>query len=44
MCRWLYNSMLEQRRFAYRRRGLSLSYHKQATELPSLKKEIPAFK
>ncbi|MDR6224588.1 helix-turn-helix domain-containing protein [Desmospora profundinema] len=44
MCRWLYNSMLEQRRFAYKRRGLSLSYHQQATELPSLKKELPAFK
>ncbi|MFC4077726.1 helix-turn-helix domain-containing protein, partial [Salinithrix halophila] len=21
MCRWLYNAMLEQRRFAYKRRG-----------------------
>ncbi|MDR6224920.1 putative transposase [Desmospora profundinema] len=44
MCRWLYNSMLEQRRFAYQRQGVSLSYHQQATELPWLKKEIPKFK
>jgi putative transposase len=44
MCRWLYNSMLEQRKFAYKRRGITLNYHKQAIELPELKKEIPEFK
>jgi transposase len=44
MCRWLYNSMLEQRKFAYKRRGITLTYHKQAIELPELKKEIPEFK
>ncbi|MDN4594632.1 RNA-guided endonuclease InsQ/TnpB family protein [Polycladomyces subterraneus] len=44
MCRWLYNSMLEQRKFAYKRRGITLKYHKQAIELPKLKKEIPEFK
>jgi putative transposase len=45
MCRWLYNSMLEQRKFTYRRRGITLNYHKQAIELPKLlKKEIPEFK
>ncbi|SMO91895.1 RNA-guided endonuclease InsQ/TnpB family protein [Melghirimyces algeriensis] len=44
MCRWLYNSMLEQRKFAYGKRGISLNYNKQANELPALKKEIPEFK
>jgi putative transposase len=44
MCRWLYNSMLEQRKFAYEKRGISLNYNKQANELPTLKKEIPEFK
>ncbi|GGE10216.1 hypothetical protein GCM10011571_09400 [Marinithermofilum abyssi] len=44
MCRWLYNSMLEQRKFAYKRRDITLTYHKQAIELPELKKEIPEFK
>jgi putative transposase len=44
LCRWLYNSMLEQRKFAYKRRGITLTYHKQAIELPELKKEIPEFK
>jgi putative transposase len=44
MCRWLYNSMLEQRRFAYEKRGISLNYNKQAKEFPALKNEIPEFK
>src|SRR4051812_18503454 len=44
MCRWLYNSMLEQRKFTYKRRGITLNYNKQAVELPEIKKEIPEFK
>lgn len=44
MCRWLYNSMLEQRKFAYEKRGVTLTYAKQCAELPALKKEIPEFK
>lgn len=44
MCRWLYNCMLEQRRTAYQHHGIPLSYHKQATELPFVKKEFPEFK
>jgi putative transposase len=44
MCRWLYNSMLEQRKFAYKRRGITLNYNKQAVELPEIKKQIPEFK
>ncbi|MBH8593315.1 RNA-guided endonuclease InsQ/TnpB family protein [Paenactinomyces guangxiensis] len=44
MCRWLYNCMLEQRKTAYKHYGITLNYNKQATELPSVKKECPEFK
>lgn len=44
MCRFLYNNALEQRIFAYRHRGVSLSYNKQAVELPQLKRELPEYK
>ena len=44
MCRFLYNNGLEQRIFAYRHRGVSLSYNKQATELPQLKRVLPEYK
>ncbi|MCS1351164.1 transposase [Mechercharimyces sp. CAU 1602] len=44
LCRWLYNSCLEQRRFAYTRRGVSVNRRMQQNELPDLKKEITAFK
>ena len=44
MCRWLYNCMLEQRIFAYKRRGITLDYYDQANEFPNLKKNIPEFK
>jgi transposase len=37
MCRSLYNSMLEQRRFAYRKRGISLNYNKQSKEILEFK-------
>src|SRR5690606_30989514 len=44
ICRGLYNSALEQRRIAWEKYGVSLTYNKQAKELPKLKKEIPEFK
>lgn len=44
MCRWLYNSALEQRRIAWEKYGISLNRYKQQAELPNLKKEIPEFK
>ncbi|MBD1373829.1 transposase, partial [Hazenella sp. IB182357] len=44
MCRWLYNAMLEQRKFAYEKRSQTVNYSKQANELPLLKKAIPEFK
>ncbi|TCP70380.1 RNA-guided endonuclease InsQ/TnpB family protein [Baia soyae] len=44
LCRWLYNTALEQRKFAYRHRNISVSYNMQQNELPQLKKELPDFK
>lgn len=44
LCRFLYNSALEQRIFAYKHRGISLSYNKQAMELPELKRVLPDYK
>lgn len=44
LCRWLYNTMLEQRIFAYKRRGISLNYYSQVKEYSQLKKELPFFR
>jgi putative transposase len=44
ICRLLNNSMLEQRKYAYKRRGITLNYNQQSIELPVLKIEIPGFK
>ncbi len=41
-CRWLHNYFLEERRKAWEERKESLSYHKQANELPELKKKRPS--
>jgi len=38
-CRWLHNHFLASRRDAYEERQESLSYHAQATTLPTLKRE-----
>lgn len=39
----LYNACLEQRIFAYRRRGISLGYFDQQNELPALKAVLPEY-
>lgn len=44
MCRQLYNALLEQRIFTYKKRGITVSYYEQKAELPILKQEIPAYK
>jgi putative transposase len=44
MCRWLYNAMLYQRKWAYQKCGITVNDHEQVTELPQLKKELPEFK
>ena len=43
-CRELYNAALEERREAYRMAGKSLSYNKQAGELPGVKDVRPEYK
>lgn len=44
LCRWLYNSSLEQRIFEYKTHKKSISFYTQKKELPFLKKELPEFK
>ncbi|MFC7394205.1 RNA-guided endonuclease InsQ/TnpB family protein [Scopulibacillus cellulosilyticus] len=44
MCRQLYNVLLEQRIFAYKKRHVSVNYYEQKKELPLLKLEIPEYK
>ncbi|WP_044640419.1 RNA-guided endonuclease InsQ/TnpB family protein [Risungbinella massiliensis] len=44
LCRWLYNTALEQRNFSYEKRGISVNYNMQQNELPRLKQEFPEFK
>ncbi len=43
LCRWLYNTALEQRIIAYRRAGVSLSRYQQETELKDIRAEMPDF-
>src|SRR5262249_9466919 len=40
-CRWLYNHFLASRRDAWEERQESLSYHRQATTRPQVKRERP---
>lgn len=44
LCRWLYNSGLEQRITAYKKQNKSLTFYMQKKELPLLKKILPEFK
>ncbi|GMB09569.1 RNA-guided endonuclease InsQ/TnpB family protein [Thermolongibacillus altinsuensis] len=44
LCRWLYNSMLEQRKLAYKLWRISFTFYTQKKELPKVKEEIPEFK
>lgn len=44
LCRYLYNNALEQRITAYQKYGFSLSYNKQAKELPKVKQVLPDYK
>ncbi|HND20655.1 MAG TPA: helix-turn-helix domain-containing protein, partial [Acidobacteriota bacterium] len=41
VCRELYNAALQERRDAYRMCGVSLSYRRQADELPEVKEVRP---
>src|SRR6185312_9655400 len=43
LCRWLYNTALEQLITAYRRAGVSLSRFQQEGELKDLRAELPEY-
>ncbi len=43
VCRWLYNTALEQRIFLYRQRGISCSQYEQEAELKDLRAEMPDY-
>jgi putative transposase len=43
-CQRLYNAALEQRRFAYKEREVSLSWYDQKKEIKDLKKAFPEYK
>ena len=42
-CRTLYNTALEERKTAWDRRGVSVSYYQQKAELPDLKAAFPEY-
>jgi putative transposase len=43
LCRWLYNTALEQRIIAYRREGVSVSRYQQEAELKDLRAAFPEY-
>ena len=43
-CQRLHNAALEQRKFAYKRRGVSVSRYDQEKELKTLRAELPEYK
>jgi putative transposase len=43
LCRWLYNTALEQRITAYRRAGVSLARFQQEAELKDIRAEMPEY-
>jgi putative transposase len=43
LCRWLYNTALEQRITAWQRRGVSLSRFKQEAELTDIRAAFPEY-
>src|SRR5260370_21923230 len=42
-CRTLYNTALDERKAAWERRGVSVSYFQQKAELPALKADFPDY-
>jgi putative transposase len=43
LCRHVYNAAIEERREAWRMRGVSVSYYQQKAELPAIKAELPEY-
>lgn len=42
LCRWLYNTALEQRIVAYQQRHIAVSRYQQEAELKEIRAEFPA--
>jgi putative transposase len=43
LCRHVYNAALEERREAWQKRGVSVTYYQQKAELPGIKEAMPAY-
>ncbi len=43
LCRHVYNAAVEERREAWRMRGVSVSYYQQKAELPDIKEAMPEY-
>ena len=43
-CRELYNAALQERRDAYRLRGVSINFYDQSNQLPAIKDDNPEYK
>jgi putative transposase len=43
LCRHVYNAAIEERRDAWRKRGVSVTYYQQKAELPGIKAEMPEY-
>jgi putative transposase len=43
LCRHVYNAAVEERREAWRQRGVSVSYYQQKAELPGIKEAMPEY-
>jgi putative transposase len=43
LCRWLYNTVLEQRIVGFRRAGISISRYQQESELKDIRAEFPEY-
>jgi putative transposase len=44
LCRDVYNAAVEERREAWRMRGVSIGYYQQQSELPSVKEGMPEYR
>src|SRR5215467_9109249 len=43
LCRHVYNAALEERREAWQKRGVCVTYYQQKAELPGIKAELPEY-
>src|SRR5262245_61910331 len=43
LCRHIYDAAVEERREAWRLRGISVTYYQQKTELPGIKEALPEY-